>query len=809
MEQSKKIFTLELHFKPNRTKDNFTDIPLIALDKNSSNAFLVLDHESKLFGKGFVRILMSNKNIKTLKIYNNHSIPTEVWNNKEILNNISFFNLDSLRLDSNSIPIVHEYQRIKENYQITNSRLDLLRSVMSVKEYEIRNILLNTIKTKINTIASEISNFKREHEFLLKETMNQIKDNNISEALGSSYKHNDIFEHFIDQTIGNFLDVYREIYHTCKEVIDMYYSSNDYLGRAHLESLIKRFELLRKMHKTSREMVKRTLFLNDIKNEISILKKTRSEVYKTAQKRIKNIISWYKKAIKLQRNKVLYFQKNSQQYRYLAKQIAVKKYIIKTLKNNKRGIKYLTESNFDELKTYLDSRMSLFIANNLSNTTISQHKFSTKKINSIIKKEFYLDLNQYVETSLSNESMYHEEIKSLQNKKRRVKHKKMNVFGIENFDEEINYLKTEIDLSSAKIEWKKEIDRSEYKNTILNNTMLNNNCNQVIKIHQNLLYINTQWTIKFDEYIEKTNKNNKFEIDALHQIRESTYNLNKIYSSINFMFDYLELIRYLIFDKFDLSVKNIKHIDLFARLIEILNSVSFSTASLTKPITNISPISRLKMGLLSELMNGATTLFIADDITNSDYRLKNEFLRINKEFCAKSGITYTFITNNRDLILDNDFENLFVFYDNKLIEYGKTKDLFKQPLHPVFRRWLDNIPFKKQTKEDIENYAFSDLFEFSNDHFIVAPNSIIKRLSADELHQIQPMIETQEQDLTTINDLESYTDSTDTMIVNLDTTNLNKIDIDTQNITKEFMIYNENLDVSSFEINLTENEDAY
>lgn len=110
----------------------------------------------------------------------------------------------------------------------------------------------------------------------------------------------------------------------------------------------------------------------------------------------------------------------------------------------------LTSENFDDLKIYLEARRSLFIANNLASNSLTQDTRHIENIKAIVKKEFYVDIEQYIEQSYGNDTIYTDELRRLKRHIKRIQAKKLNVFGIENYKNNLHHLKNRVNTLRAK-----------------------------------------------------------------------------------------------------------------------------------------------------------------------------------------------------------------------------------------------------------------------------------------------------------------------------------------------------------------------
>ncbi|MCS4537126.1 hypothetical protein NXS15_03240 [Mycoplasma sp. CSL7475-4] len=785
MSKNKRILTIENLFQPLNNNSQYMFIPNLTLFKNTSNVFLIIDQNTELLGESFREIVSGENNIKTLFQDNEQNDTIYLTNNKLINKKISFYNLKTLQVSEDDIPIVYEYQRIKENYEYIPETIERLSKLLTTHEYQLKQEILNIFKSKIDSIYSIISDLKREAKMVNNVlSQNSLKQNinEINNAMAAYVQNQTYYNGLI---IGIFLDLFRSIFEAGEYMSSEYKNSDDFNLKIESEKAQRRLKVLLKMQKTNKETIKRELYLRDIKSQLNSVIQLKSFKKSNSIKTMKSLIKWYEKSIIIDRNKVNYFDDNSVQYRYLWKQIILKKYLIQLLKKNKKNLKYLNHENIKELKYNLTSRVSLFISNNLSSRNID-NKFNINTIKKIVKNEFWIDFGPYVETSYSNLELYQDEITFLRRKLKAVSQKKLNVFGVEDYKDKINIVKNNIDILKAEVDWKKYLMQSEFNQLVYKNNYINKKIKYIVAGYKSII----DYSAKINQKINRLNRKISKEQDDKLNIKAHFSNAKKSFSSLNsisFLFNYLELMRQFVFSKFNFNKKNLIKIDLFLKLFGILNSVSFANGSLTKTIDNIPSISRLKIGLLSRMMNESQILFIIDDENLKDQNLKNEFLRIVNEFAQKNGLTYVFITNDRDLAEFQNFDNLYVFYDNKLIEFGRRENLFNEPLHFVFKDWVENKNIHCDLEFNSNNYIFNECFKYDKNHYLIARNEIIRQLNIDNLYSNLNNIEHNTNE-TSIDELKSYSNTQETVIVDLNSIN----DVESSQVmTKEFNLLNE------------------
>ncbi|QBF34553.1 hypothetical protein EG856_01260 [Mycoplasmopsis phocirhinis] len=795
MSKNKKILTIENLFQPAKNK-NYVFIPQLNLFKNTANAFLIIDENTELFKKQFKTIINKKNNIKILYEYNEYKDVVCHSDTKTIDKKISFYNLETPQSSENNISIVREYQRIKRNYQYNIQTIQWLFKILNTYQYQLKTEILSVFETKINSLHTLISDLKRDSQIMSNKFWQIFTQNSTVELNNQILTYIENQKYYNELIMGEFLDLFRTIYNISLNISSRYWKSPEFNTKIDLEKKQKRLQILLKMQKTNKETIKRELYLRDIKSLLKHLIQLKTFKRINCKKTMTSLISWFKKSVIIDQEKYNYFINSPAQTRYIVKQILLKKYIAKLVHKKLLSLRYLEHKDIDELKNNLISRLNLFISNNLSNKNIEQN-FNSTKIKKIISNEFWFDFTPYIEISRFNQELFNNQIKNLRNKYRKISQKKLNVFGIENYKEQIKNAKNNLELLNEEFEWKKSLLQSEFKQFNSKHKLINNKI-KFIKFYYKTI---NDYNDKIAQKINNLNINPNFQNDYKQMFQQIENSFNTL-KSVAFLFEYLELLREFIFTKFTLSKTNLIKIDLFTKLIQILNSAAFSNNSLTKTFNNISLISRLKMSFLAELKEETQIVFISDDENIKDQNLKSEFLRIVGEIAKKNNLTYTFITNDRSIVEFQNFDNIYVFFDNKLIEFGNKEKIFNNPLHPVFHSWLHNT---KGVEFNSHNYIFNECFKYDQQHYLIASNSEIKSLNIDSIYTNLNNID-HDTNENLINELETYSNTKETMIVDL-----NLIDQiqSSQTMTWEYNMSKINDDEAINTALIDQNSDAY
>jgi len=102
---------------------------------------------------------------------------------------------------------------------------------------------------------------------------------------------------------------------------------------------------------------------------------------------------------------------------------------------------------------------------------------------------------------------------------------------------------------------------------------------------------------------------------------------------------------------------------------------------------------------ISEALSAAARLLMADEpTTNLDVTIQAQILRQLNELVAKRKPSILLISHSLGVVR-NSTERVYIMYAGNMVEVGRTKDLFVDPLHPYTKALLKSVP--KLTGEGI------------------------------------------------------------------------------------------------------------
>ncbi|MGV2393945.1 UNVERIFIED_CONTAM: hypothetical protein O8I53_13895 [Campylobacter lari] len=197
--------------------------------------------------------------------------------------------------------------------------------------------------------------------------------------------------------------------------------------------------------------------------------------------------------------------------------------------------------------------------------------------------------------------------------------------------------------------------------------------------------------------------------------------INDVHSSFSYVFDEFESIKSFILNKSKISKSKIKIHFLFARFVTIFAKSSIGIENLIKPLNELKFIDKAKLSFLKLLVKKPSLIFIDDDLNLTDINLKNELLRVINELSDMHNTSYIFLTNDKRVIKNEHFDYVYLFADNKELEHGTNKEVFKNTVNPYLKSLLnDEKNYKKMELYDFYDYNFFDEFKINSKHYIIS-----------------------------------------------------------------------------------------
>ncbi|MEW6455851.1 MAG: ATP-binding cassette domain-containing protein [Acidobacteriota bacterium] len=132
------------------------------------------------------------------------------------------------------------------------------------------------------------------------------------------------------------------------------------------------------------------------------------------------------------------------------------------------------------------------------------------------------------------------------------------------------------------------------------------------------------------------------------------------------------------------------------KIKELLNLVGLSELSLQRYPHEFSGGQRQRICLVRAISLSPLLLILDEPLSSLDVSVQSQILNLLIDFQERFNIAYLFISHNLDVV-KHISDELVIIYRGKIMEYGKTEEMIKKPLHP-YTEFLLN-PFKYEIKD--------------------------------------------------------------------------------------------------------------
>ncbi|UUM19212.1 hypothetical protein [Mycoplasma sp. 1018B] len=131
-------------------------------------------------------------------------------------------------------------------------------------------------------------------------------------------------------------------------------------------------------------------------------------------------------------------------------------------------------------------------------------------------------------------------------------------------------------------------------------------------------------------------------------------------------------------------------------------------------------------------MKKPSLLFILD---NPNWDIKNELVNI-KNICKKYNITLIFITNRYSLLDENLFEQMYLFSQNRELEYGNTNKILNNSFYSFNKEQNTNNYYLTKNMK-LSEYFLTDNYEISTQHYVITNyNNIVNSIQNKDIETI-------------------------------------------------------------------------
>ncbi len=140
------------------------------------------------------------------------------------------------------------------------------------------------------------------------------------------------------------------------------------------------------------------------------------------------------------------------------------------------------------------------------------------------------------------------------------------------------------------------------------------------------------------------------------------------------------------------------------RLKELIKQVGLNEIHLERLPNQLSGGERQRVGIARALATSPKLLVLDEAVSSLDLSTQAQVLNLLQSLQEEYNLTYLFIAHNLSVVRHISDE-VAVMYQGRIVEQGKSEDVYKKPMHPYTQLLLSSMPTpaKKRTRLRIKN----------------------------------------------------------------------------------------------------------
>lgn len=127
------------------------------------------------------------------------------------------------------------------------------------------------------------------------------------------------------------------------------------------------------------------------------------------------------------------------------------------------------------------------------------------------------------------------------------------------------------------------------------------------------------------------------------------------------------------------------------QVVQLLQKVGFDADVLYRYPHEFSGGQRQRICIARALAVNPRLIVADEPLSALDVSVQAQIINLLKNLHKDSGLTFVFISHNLQVI-EHFSDNLAIMYLGKIVETGKTEDIFREPFHPYTEALLSAVP---------------------------------------------------------------------------------------------------------------------
>ncbi|VEU78235.1 MAG1360 family OppF-related protein [Mycoplasmopsis columbinasalis] len=719
--QSKKILTIEDSYVS--LDNNQISIPKLDIYENQFSGILSLEDKNLVLGKTFHKFLQNEGNLITFynHIDNGYLVEKQTkinFNNAKILENLAFLSLDSNYHLSKNLPILNNIDQLSKTVNQTNSNSFEINETIRSQKFFVKNILGQLMLEPINKLKTELMMFKpnlEKFEFNISQALQSVSKKRIAEVW---YEFKNEQKEFLTKVMTHIFSVLNVFYMYFDIILS---KTRDFLNEEKITELEKELFWVQKLNKDGQKKIELELKIRDAKSKIFELEKILKLWNQASSEKLDYLMKWYSKSLLNDLARMYQFPKDTKSFKTLYKLATVKEALLKSFTKVDRSLLVgpIEVDDIEKLKEDLDMQIKFFIANNLSTVSLNSSLNFEADVKKIVKNNFSISLYGF----LTSWKVITEEIKDqVITAKKEIKNIQSHFVDnsiTNDYSPKVRELSIKISELKAEREFLVNSAQERYRKFSKENK-------QFLLDFDNLGYLFKEPKQRLNIILNRLKTQYEhcqtpFETLNNKSLSDVIQENNEYIESVSLLFNWLVLLRDFVTQETDLTIDQQIQLRQLFLLSKITSTSGIEPIKFITPFYQLDYIGALNIDFSSILIEKKKIVFIIDSAPDTFFNEKKTFLNAFAKKLTDAGMSCIFISNDTYLMKHLNLSELYVFVDQKEIEFGNYETLISNPFNPWLRYpSLKNIKNSKDLLHSFaDDYLFYDIYEVNDDQYVI------------------------------------------------------------------------------------------